>query len=40
MVILDGIGRIVQGGDYVTPENIMAGYNHTDMTAETFDRKN
>jgi len=37
---IDDIGRIVQGsGDYVTPENIMAGYNAYRMTPETFDKR-
>ena len=37
---IDDIGRIVQGSsDYVTPENIMAGYNAYRMTPETFDKR-
>ena len=37
---IDDIGRIVQGsGDYVTPENIMSGYNAYRMTPETFDKR-
>lgn len=37
---IDDVGRIVQGpGDYVTPENIMAGYNAYRMTPETFDKR-
>jgi hypothetical protein len=37
---IDDIGRIVQGsGDYVTPENIMAGTNVYGMTPETFDKR-
>ena len=37
---IDDVGRIVQGsGDYVTPENIMSGYNAYRMTPETFDKR-
>jgi len=37
---IDDVGRIVQGsGDYLTPENIMSGYNAYRMTPETFDKR-
>jgi len=37
---IDDIGRIVQGsGDYLTPENVMAGYAASQMTPETFDKR-
>jgi hypothetical protein len=37
-VMVDDIGRIVvgQGGDYNTPEGVMAGYNVAKMTDKTF----
>jgi len=37
---IDDIGRVVQTGDYATPENIMAGYNIAapGFTASAFDR--
>ena len=37
---IDNIGRVVQKGDYATPENIMAGYNISSprITATAFDR--
>jgi hypothetical protein len=40
-VLTDDIGRIVVGpGGYNTPEGIMAGYNASRMTEETFDKRN
>jgi len=39
-VLTDDIGRIVAGpGGYNTPEGIMAGYNASQMTGETFDKR-
>ena len=39
-VLTDDIGRIVAGpGGYNTPEGIMAGYNVSKMTGETFDKR-
>ena len=40
-VMVDDIGRIVvgQGGDYNTPEGVMAGYNVAKMTDKTFDKR-
>ena len=39
-VLTDDIGRIVAGpGGYNTPEGIMAGYNASKMTGETFDKR-
>ena len=40
-VMVDDIGRIVvaQGGQYNTPEGIMAGYNPVKMTDETFTKR-
>ena len=38
-VTVDDLGRIVQTGDYLTAENIMAGYNTGfDLTGTAFDR--
>ena len=40
-VMVDNIGRIVvgPGGEYNTPEGIMAGYNVSKMTDKTFDKR-
>jgi hypothetical protein len=39
-VLTDDIGRIVAGpGGYNTPEGIMAGYNLSQMTDKTFDKR-
>ena len=38
-VAVDDLGRIVQTGDYLTAENVMAGYNAGfDLTGTAFDR--
>ena len=38
-VTVDDLGRIVQTGDYLTAENVMAGYNTGfDLTGTAFDR--
>jgi len=38
-VTVDDLGRIVQTGDYLTGENVMAGYNTGfDLTGTAFDR--
>ena len=38
-VAVDDLGRIVQTGDYLTAENVMAGYNTGfDLTGTAFDR--
>jgi hypothetical protein len=38
-VTVDDLGRIVQTGDYLTAENVMAGYNAGfDLTGTAFDR--
>jgi hypothetical protein len=38
-VLTDDIGRIVAGGDYNTPEGVMAGYNLNKVTDATFDKR-
>ena len=39
-VLTDDIGRIVAGpGGYTTPQGIMAGYNLSQMTDKTFDKR-
>ena len=38
-IIVDDIGRIVSTGKYTDPTNVMAGYNLSQMTEETFDTR-
>jgi len=38
-VMVDDIGRIVSTGKYTDPTNVMAGYNLSQMTEETFDTR-
>ena len=37
---VDDIGRIVNTGNYLDPNNIMAGYNLSKIDDETFEKKN
>ena len=38
-IFVDDIGRIVNMGDYMDPNNIMAGYNLNMITPETFQKR-
>ena len=38
-VLTDDIGRIVAGGEYNTPEGVMAGYNLNKVNDATFDKR-